>query len=294
MVNSVQCPNCQQAFSYIASIAGKVVRCRNCGHPFPIRAQVPAPSKNGWFYNRESFAGDEQVGPVHDDVFVEMLQTGKIKKRGLVFHQIHTGGHWMETQNCSYCKAACAQAKTQRRYKKEVARHERSERKAAAKQQKQAAEQVANAATEEPNAAGVQIGQVTERSFLRSGQVEVTSTRFVVGSTTYPINQISSVSFTEIPPNLIGAYLAIAIGVVFCVIGGMAIGEKQLSAIGWFSLSAGLISFVTAIVVMVIARRSYCVVITTSAGRDDVLYSDDRDHIGSIVGAINQAIIERG
>ncbi len=44
---TITCPECEKQIKAPAEVLGKKIRCKACGHVFPVRAEGPAPAKPG-------------------------------------------------------------------------------------------------------------------------------------------------------------------------------------------------------------------------------------------------------
>lgn len=126
----------------------------------------------------------------------------------------------------------------------------------------------------------------TEKTYLQQGDVMVTSARFIVGSQTFAMRNITSVTAMEIEPdNPFPGYLMM-LGSVIVMIG-----------FGISSVSAGILG-------VVIAgaggywgwqqTSTFSVVLTTAGGEVRAYTSQNRKVIATIVEALNRSIVERG
>lgn len=116
--------------------------------------------------------------------------------------------------------------------------------------------------------------------------VRITTTRAIFGSKTYAMANITSVSKGEEPPKrqpgIIIAILGLII-LVACVSFGSAVGV----IVGVAVLGLGIL-------IAAIAKPTYHVKITSASGEDEPRSSKDKQHIDSIVIALNEALIKRG
>jgi len=116
--------------------------------------------------------------------------------------------------------------------------------------------------------------------------VRVTSTRFMVGSTTYPFTGITSIETTKIPAKRSSAIWTIIIGALVAI-SGLRI-ESIIGFIGVAVLAVGVIWLFT-------IKDTYVLRITTAAGQTDAVKNKgDPNYIQNIARALNDAIIQRG
>lgn len=129
---------------------------------------------------------------------------------------------------------------------------------------------------------------MAETTYFQEGNVLITNIRAVLGTTTYPVANITSVSVGTIPPNrMIGVIIAIVGGLMAaCSFGG---GRNMLGGI-----IVGLIILAIGILIAVLQKTRYVVKIGSAGAEKDGLVSTDQAYIQRVVEAMNQAIIKRG
>jgi hypothetical protein len=115
--------------------------------------------------------------------------------------------------------------------------------------------------------------------FLSEQGIVVSSSRFVVGATTYPLAGITSVSSFVIPAKRMAGILLLVLGLIVLLAGGYVFGAIT-AAIG--------------ILILVVVKPTYVVRMATAGGQVDALVSKDAHYIQRVVGALNQAVIQRG
>ena len=121
---------------------------------------------------------------------------------------------------------------------------------------------------------------MSENSFYQDESgVFVTTTRFQVPGTTYPINGITSVSNVEIKPNRMASYVIILFGLVGLIAGSASFGAVMLVIGG---------------VIFAMQKTEYAVSIFTAGGQINAIKSADDKKVTKIVTALNEAIIQRG
>lgn len=116
--------------------------------------------------------------------------------------------------------------------------------------------------------------------------VRVTSSRLIIGQTTYAMLNITSVSCAAQLPSRIGPLFFLLIGAL-CLIGG--IGGSEAALIGWgvFLLAIGGLWWK-------LQKTNYHLRIASASGEANAVSSQDKQRIESIVQAVNEAIIGRG
>ena len=120
---------------------------------------------------------------------------------------------------------------------------------------------------------------MSEKSYFKNEEVSVSTTRFQVPGTTYPVNSITSVTNFVIAPK---RGLSIGLGILGIIL--FLAGE----------ILYGVIFLGVAILIWIIQKTKFAVRISTAGGQVDAIISTDQAEIGKIVTALNEAIIERG
>ncbi len=116
--------------------------------------------------------------------------------------------------------------------------------------------------------------------------IRVTSSRVIIGNTTYSLANITSVSRTINNPSRVGPFVFIVTGVLILVasLSGESFG---LSIIGAILAGLGTIAWRG-------LRPTYHLRIRSASGDSIALTSENKDRIDQVVRAINEAIIQRG
>ncbi|RAU32565.1 DUF6232 family protein [Enterobacter sp. ECC-175] len=122
-----------------------------------------------------------------------------------------------------------------------------------------------------------------ETEFYRNGNVSITNARFIVDSTTYAMNGVTSVKRGQTDPSKVGPVVMALIGfvMVFLVTGFLAkaIGVVMvIAAIAWFKA----------------IKPEYIVYLNSSSGESQALSSTDKQYIDDVINSLNNAIIHRG
>ena len=121
-----------------------------------------------------------------------------------------------------------------------------------------------------------------EMEFYRHGDVSVTNARFIVGSSTYAMNGVTSVkrgqtSPSKVAPVVLG--LISLVGIFSAHDGGKIVAVLfLLLAIFWFKRIS----------------PEYIVSLNSSSGESQALRSKDKHYIDEVINALNQSIIHRG
>jgi len=127
-----------------------------------------------------------------------------------------------------------------------------------------------------------------ETIYYQDGSITVTNARAVLGSKTYAMANITSVSMGEIPANRTPGILVAVIGLAILACSASAGSDGAGGIIGGLVV-AGFGAFLA-----YAAKTQYVVKIGSASGESNALTSKDREHIQKIVNAINEAIIKRG
>lgn len=125
-----------------------------------------------------------------------------------------------------------------------------------------------------------------ETTYYRDGQVTISNSRAVLGTKTYAMSNITSVTMGERPANR-------SLGAIFILLGaaGLCVGSASHSNA---PLLIGILAVIAGIALIFIAKPSYIVKIGSAGGESDALIATDKDYIQKIVNAVNEAIIKRG
>ncbi|MGA3282931.1 MAG: DUF6232 family protein [Verrucomicrobiota bacterium] len=133
--------------------------------------------------------------------------------------------------------------------------------------------------------------QTQEQRIYFDNVVAVTTTRVVIGGTTYALRNITSVSMTYTPPGVLGAILLLFVGIILFFIGEfLSYGGISPSAIITYA-AAGIIVCGT-IFGMCRAKPTYHVCLASTAGEVHALTSKNKAYIEKIVVSINDAIVK--
>ena len=119
---------------------------------------------------------------------------------------------------------------------------------------------------------------MTELIFFESQDVKITNARFVSGSQTYAMSNVTSVRAFEQKPKRFW-------GIFFLLVGLVAVVNAPI---------VGLLIAITAAVVLLKQKTIYHVILATSGGETSALTTHQQEYLQNIVSALNEAIVHRG
>lgn len=123
-----------------------------------------------------------------------------------------------------------------------------------------------------------------EQLLHQDATVTVTTARFVVNGTVYPIRGLTAMQYVETPADYAPAAKVLLGGVVLGAVIAFFGGGSTLA-----TLCAGC-GFVAAVLAAVSAKPSYVIRVMTAAGQADVFVSPDKARSGAIATALNRAV----
>ncbi len=137
---------------------------------------------------------------------------------------------------------------------------------------------------------GNRIGKTTEMetTILQQGLVKITSLRMVIGTTTYPMSDITSVNLTKRAKSRKPFWFVIA--------GSFLIAWSLIDQTGQFFefFNIGMALVIVGMALIMAAKPTYAVQIGSAGGNRSILRSADLTFIQRIVDAIHRAIACRG
>jgi len=125
-----------------------------------------------------------------------------------------------------------------------------------------------------------------EKIFFETGALKVTSTRFINGSTTYPINGVTSISSGEKEQSYANAGWAGFIGILF-FIGGVVTPFSLGSTI------FGILLLGAAFLIVKSIKPEYVITFGTAGGDKDGLVTKDKVFRDAVLKALNDAVSHR-
>jgi hypothetical protein len=126
-----------------------------------------------------------------------------------------------------------------------------------------------------------------ETTILQEGLVRITNRRTLIGTQTYPLSDIKSVTVTRRGKSARSIWLVL--------VGSLLLLWSIIDQTGYYSefFNCGIFLSVIGLVLVAIAKPSYVIQIRNSAGVNDILGSTDRSLIQRIVEAMNKGIASR-
>lgn len=122
-----------------------------------------------------------------------------------------------------------------------------------------------------------------ETEFYRNNHVSITNSRFMVGSTTYAMNGVTSVKRGQTKPSKVGPVILAIVGVLMV-----------LAATTLMIKAVGAVLVVIAIAWFKSIKPKFIVFLNSSSGECQALSSTDKTYIDDVINSLNQAIVHRG
>ena len=122
-----------------------------------------------------------------------------------------------------------------------------------------------------------------EEVYYQQGNITVTNTRFIVGSKTYAMRNITSVTPIKINPSRSTPIFLTIVGVIAAMI--------DIDIEPFNSRVIGIIMVIIGLLWTFSLRPKYAVHLTTSGGEVQALEHRDWPYISAIVAALNQSIM---
>ena len=117
-----------------------------------------------------------------------------------------------------------------------------------------------------------------EKTFFEYDDVKVTNARFISGSQTYAMSNVTSVKSFEEKPSRLWGIAALLIGLV----------------IASSNATVGLIIATAAAFYLYKQKTTYHVMLATAGGETSALKTYQREYLSKVVSALNEAIVHRG
>lgn len=118
-----------------------------------------------------------------------------------------------------------------------------------------------------------------EQVFFQYEDVKVTNARFINGSQTFAMNNVTSVKPYVKKPSRTGGVLALLFG---------------LFLMFQASLMAGLLISLGAAYYLYQQKTVFKILLSTSAGETTALVTYQREYLNRVIAALNEAIVHRG
>ena len=134
------------------------------------------------------------------------------------------------------------------------------------------------------------MNDASEITILKEGNVKITNVRAVIGTKSYAISNITSVSMHVNEPKMfLPVFFTVNMGIC-----SVLIGISNMEAYAQ-CLQTGLYASITGILLFLISRKTkYSVHITGTAGELRILEANDKDYVERIVHSMHQAINLQG
>jgi hypothetical protein len=126
-----------------------------------------------------------------------------------------------------------------------------------------------------------------ETVYFQEGGVTVTNARAILGSKTFAMANITSVSMHTDEPNKLIWILLTIFGLLFALIGFL-----PDSPTACWGMSLVLVAF--SVFKLFTLKTKYSIVIGSASGETNALTSTNMTYIRKIVNAMNEAIVKRG
>jgi len=123
-----------------------------------------------------------------------------------------------------------------------------------------------------------------EKTFFSSGDVTVTSARFMAKGQTYAMSGVTPVKLFQQDPSRKGPIILEIIGLLVMMGGGGAVG----------CVVFGLLLIGGAVALLMKQKPEFSVLLSTASGKVRALASSDGDFIPKVVSALNDAVVHRG
>lgn len=117
-----------------------------------------------------------------------------------------------------------------------------------------------------------------ETTFFEYEDVKVTNARFISGSQTYAMSNVTSVKAFEQKPKRLGGILVLVVGLAIAV----------------NSPAVGAVIAIAAAIYLYTQKTVFHVMLATSGGETSALKTHQREYLDKVVSALNQAIVHRG
>ncbi|KGT87026.1 QacE [Erwinia typographi] len=122
-----------------------------------------------------------------------------------------------------------------------------------------------------------------EKEFYSNGKVSITNSRFLVGSTTYAMNGVTSVKRGERPPSKAVPAIIVLTGLIMI----FAASTLMFKGIGVLLIVLGIMWIKS-------LKTEYVVFLNSASGESQALTSTDKNYIDKVINSLNEAIIYRG
>jgi hypothetical protein len=119
---------------------------------------------------------------------------------------------------------------------------------------------------------------MAEQTFFEYEDVKVTNARFISGSQTYAMSNVTSVKAFEQKPKRL-------LGICILIVGLIAAFSAPV---------VGAVIALAAVVYLLMQKTVYHVMLATSGGETSALKTFQKEYLQKVVTAVNEAIVHRG
>ena len=132
------------------------------------------------------------------------------------------------------------------------------------------------------------MNEMHETTILQEGLVRITNRRTLIGTQTYPMSEVKSVTVTRRGKNLRPIWLVL--------VGSLLLLWSIIDETGYYRefFNWGIVLNVLGLVLLAIAKPSYVIQVRSATGVSNILGSTDPRFIQRIVEAMNKAIRSKG
>lgn len=132
--------------------------------------------------------------------------------------------------------------------------------------------------------------QPKEETIYSDNAVTVTTTRAIIGGTTYALRNVTSVKMMFTSPRVVKPILLLIVGVIILFAAFISLNGKTPAPVGVYIISGVMIG--GAILWMFMAKTHFHAVLSTSSGELHILTSKDKTYVRRIVESITDAIAQ--
>jgi hypothetical protein len=125
--------------------------------------------------------------------------------------------------------------------------------------------------------------KMSEIEFYRNGNVSISNSRFIVGTTTYAMNGVTSVKRGQNEPPKAAPIVLGLIGLMMVFVASTLL-SKGIGVL----IVLGCIAWLKSL------KTEYLVFLNSSSGESQALASTDKEYIDQVIHNLNEAIIHRG
>ncbi len=110
----IVCPKCKSRLRAKKEALGRILCCPKCSQRIDTtklgpKSKPPVATVSMWYYKKEGWFKDEEIGPVSEDTFLNLVRRRQIKNMTLVRSPEFTSNQWQNFRNISILKLEAAQ-----------------------------------------------------------------------------------------------------------------------------------------------------------------------------------------